>query len=278
MRGPLRLLGLLLLVPLGIAPTTLAPLPARAQPAPSADTDQAQDKDDADDETSKGTLVVTARSQKGGAIADVAVTIDTKPMGELEDGEMTLTNNPGGRHAIAIAAPGYQRFEQSVIVREGERTRLDALLVAEVQRAKPPLWKWTLGVSVSVLVAAGAYGLYGHSREFANRDAIVISGAPNPDGGFYANPTPIQTNDCGKSTAEIAFIRHAVVLNQDRFDRMCTWRDKTFIALGFGGVGLIGAFVSLYMLTTDRRADPGGLGIVPTVTPHGGGASLSLTW
>jgi hypothetical protein len=277
MRAPLRPLGLLLLVLPGIALTTVAPVSARAQPAPSADTDRAKDKDDADDETSKGTLVVTARSQKG-AIAEVAVTIDAKPMGELEDGEMTLTNIPGGRHAIVIEAPGYQRFEQSVTVQEGERARLDALLVAEVPRAKPPLWKWTLGVSVSMLVAAGAYGLYGHSREFANRDAIVVSGAPNPDGGFYANPTPIQTNDCGKNTAEIAFIRHAVVLNQDRFDRMCTWRDKTFIALGLGGVGLIGAFVSLYMLTTDRRADPGGLGIVPTVTPHGGGASLSLTW
>ena len=61
----------------------------------------------------------------------------------------------------------------------------------------------------------------------------------------------------------------------------------TFIAYGVAGVGLIGAFISIYMLTTDRRADPltldtrrerRDIAIVPTVTPDGAGASLSLTW
>ena len=211
---------LLRLVLVGLALTTIAPARARAQPAPPAD------KGEADDETSKGTLVVTARSQNGGAIEDIAVTIDSKPMGGLEAGEVTLTNIPGGRHAIVIEARGYRKFEQSVMVREGERARLDALLVAEVPRPKPALWKWTLGGSVPMIVAGVAYGYYGHTREFANKDAILIVPAPNPDGGFFANPTPIQTNDCGKDAAGIAFVRHAVVVNQDRFDRMCAWRDR----------------------------------------------------
>jgi len=234
--------------------------------------------EEADDETSKGTLVVTARSQNGGAIAGVAVTIDNKPMGELEDGEVTLTNIPEGRHAIVIEARGYQKFEQSVTVHEGQRAKLDALLVAEVPPRKPALWKWTLGASVSVAVVGAAYGYHSHARAFANRDAILVTPAPNPDGGFYADPKTIGTNDCGKDAAGIALAKHSVVVNQDRLERMCSWRDRSFIAYGVAGVGLIGAFISIYMLTTDRRADAAGATVVPTLTPHGGGASLSVSW
>lgn len=234
--------------------------------------------EEADDETSKGTLVVTARSQNGGAIADVAVTIDSKPMGLLEDGAMTLTNIPEGRHAIVIEARGYQKFEQSVTVHEGQRAKLDALLVAEVPPPKPALWKWTLGASIPVAVVGAAYGYHSHARAFANRDAILITPAPNPDGGFYADPKQIGTNDCGNDAAGIALAKHSVVVNQDRFERMCSWRDRSFIAYGVAGVGLIGAFISIYMLTADRRADPGSTTVVPTLTPHGGGALLSVSW
>jgi hypothetical protein len=271
----------LLRLPLvGLALTT-GPARALSQPAAKADTDE-------DDETSKGTLVVTARSQKGGAIADVAVAIDNKPMGELDDGEMTLTNIPEGRHAVVIEAPGYKKFEQSVMVREGERAKLDAMLVAEAPRRKPALWKWTLGVSIPTLAAGVAYGYHSRNRMVANRAAIAITPAPNPEGGFYADHKPIQTRNCGQSAERIAVEMHSIVVNQDRFDRMCAWHDRTFIAYGIGGIGLVAAAISIYMLTTDRRADPlysvdtrrksREIAIVPTVSPDGGGASLSLAW
>ena len=269
---------LLRLLLLGLA-LTIVPARALSQPAPPAAEPAAEADTDEDDETSKGTLVVTARSQKGGAIADVAVSIDSKPMGELDDGEMTLTNIPEGRHAIVIEARGYKKFEQSVTVREGERAKLDALLVAEAPRRKPALWKWTLGASIPMLISGAAYGYHSRSRTLANRRAIVVAPAPNPEGGFYANPLPIHTKSCGQSAERIAFESHAIVVNQDRFDRMCSWRDRTFIAYGIGGVGLVAAAISIYMLTTDRRADPlYSLAIVPTVSPDGGGASLSLAW
>jgi len=257
---------------------------AQSQPSPPPADDEPAAKDaaggdEADDGTSKGTLVVTARSQKGGAVANVAVTIDNKPMGELDDGALTLTNIPEGRHAIVLEARGYQKLEQSVMVHEGQRAKLEALLVAEVPPPKPKLWKWTLGASVPMIVIGLGYGYHSHTRAFANRDAIVVTPAPNPDGGFYADPKPIQTNDCGKDAARLAFVRHSVVANQDRLDRMCMWRDRSFIAYGFAGVGLIGAFISIYMLTMDRRADPlAPVAIVPTVTPDGAGAQLSIVW
>jgi hypothetical protein len=292
---------LLRLLLLGIA-LTIGPARALSQPAPPGDKESpasagdpkpdaepaATSDTDEDGETSKGTLVVTARSQKGGAIADVAVSIDNKPMGELDAGEVTLTNIPEGRHAIVIEARGYKKFEQSVMVREGERAKLDALLVAEAPRRKPALWKWTLGASIPMLVTGAAYGYHSRSRTVANRSAIVVAPAPNPDGGFYADPKPIQTKNCGQSAERIALEAHSIVVNQDRFDRMCTWRGRTFIAYGVGGVGLVAAFISIYMLTADRRADPvysldarrksRDLAIVPTVSPDGGGALLSLAW
>jgi hypothetical protein len=280
---------LLRLLLLGLA-LTIVPARALSQPAPPADEPaaKADTDEDEDDETSKGTLVVTARSQKGGAIADVAVSIDSKPMGELDDGELTLTNIPEGRHAIVIEARGYRRFEQSVIVREGERAKLDALLVAEAPQRKPALWKWTLGASIPMLAAGVAYGYHSRNRTVANRDAIVISPAPNPDGGFWADPKPVQTRNCGQSAERVALELHSVVVNQDRFDRMCTWHGRTFIWYGVGGVGLVAAAISIYMLTTDRHADPvysvdarrnsREIAIVPVVSPDGAGASLSLAW
>jgi hypothetical protein len=294
----MRVLLRLLLVSIALA---IGPARALSQPAPPADAPPASAGDDKseaapakethtdeDAETSKGTLVVTARSQNGGAIADVAVSIDSKPMGELDGGELTLTNIPEGSHAIVIEARGYRKFEQSVMVREGERAKLDALLVAEAPRRKPALWKWTFGASIPLLVAGVAYGYHSRNRTLANRDAIVVMPARNSDGALYLDPKPIETKDCGQSAEHIAVERHSVVVNQDRFDRMCSWRDRTFIAYGLGGVGLVAASISIYMLTMDRRADPvysldarrrsREIAIVPTVSPDGAGASLSLIW
>src|SRR5438552_1510562 len=125
----------------------------------------------ADDETpTKGTLVITARAPNGTAI-DGAVEIDRKPMGELADGEMTLVNIPQGSHAVVILAEGYHQLEQAVTVRAGEEAKLDARLAVIVPPSKT-LWWGTLTASAALIGVGAIYGLHGHDRMLANRDAV----------------------------------------------------------------------------------------------------------
>lgn len=246
--------------------------------------DPAHDRapDRADDEApTKGSLVITARAPNGTAI-DGEVEIDHKPMGDLEDGEVTLVNIPQGSHAVAIVAEGYHRFEQAVTVRADEEAKLDARLVVIVLPSKT-LWKWTLGTSVALLGVGAIYGYRGHDRMLANRDAVVVIEAPHPGDDSFDFDL-VEPPDCGKSAAALARDKHAIVVNQDRFDRMCGWKTRSLIGYGVAGMGLAGLLVSVYMLTRHEEANdytptPRKRSLFrPSANPRSDGAELTLTF
>lgn len=217
-------MGVLLRLLLGLA-LTIGPASGLAQPAPADDAppatdDDAQPADAAGVDAgllSKGTLTIKIKGSTGSAIDDAAVFIDDKSMGDIEDGELTLTNIPGGRHAVAIVARGYQRFEQAMTVHEGEQARLDALLVEEPPPRSSPVWKWSLGAGVVVAAAGFSYAFYSTSKMNKNNAAVVTVVAQNPDGsGPYPFSVPLQLADCGKSSATIERQKYTTVVNIDR--------------------------------------------------------------
>jgi hypothetical protein len=267
-----RLVGLLLI---GCA---LSPSAAARADDPPSDTSGDEGGDEA---PTKGTLVITARAPNGTAI-DGAVEIDRKPMGDLEDGEMTLVNIPQGNHAVVILAEGYHRLEQAVAVRAGEEAKLDAHLAVIVPPSKT-LWKGTLAASAVVIGVGVLYGYHGHDRMLANRDAVVVTEAPHPNDDRFDFDL-VEPVDCGKSAAALALEKHAIVVNQDRFDRMCSWKTRSLIGYGVAGVGLVGLLVSVYMVVRHGEANeytptPRKNGLFrPGANPRSDGADFTLTF
>jgi hypothetical protein len=269
-------------------PAPADPLPPAAAEPEAAEPDAAKDDSAEDSAPTKGRLLVTAKGA-GGAAIDAMIRIDTKDMGELEDGEMTFANIPPGRHAIAISAAGYVKLEQEVTIRAGEQARVDARLVAVIPPSKR-VWKWTLAGSAALLGLGVLYGIHGHDRMLANRDAVVVIEDENADhSGFPAFDFDlVEPSDCGKSAAMLSQEKHAIVTNQDRFDRMCEWQTRSLIGYGVAGVGLAGVLVSVIMLTRhgepvavapgQRRGRNPEIEIVPRMTADGGGVSLSVAW
>lgn len=255
-------------------------IPSAAARADDPPSDQSGDA--AGDETpTKGSLVITARAPNGTAI-DASVEIDRKPMGDLEDGEMTLVNIPQGSHAVVILAQGYHRLEQAVTVRAGEEAKLDARLAVIVPPSNT-LWKGTLAASAVVIGAGVLYGYHGHNRMLANRDAVVVTEAPHPGDNSFDFDL-VEPADCGKSATTLALEKHAIVANQDRFDRMCSWKTRSLIGYGVAGVGLVGLVVSVYMLVRHGEANeytptPRKNGLFrPGANPRSDGADFTLTF
>jgi len=235
-----------------------------------------------------GTLMVKARSQTGATIRDGTVMIDEDRKGELAGGRLTVTGIAEGRHTIAIEAGGYQRFEEVVTIRGGEQATLDALLL---ERSAPGpssssnlTWKVSLGAGIAVM--AGGLGFAGYSylgkvNSALEADHLKIVGDPG---------ATVSSEDCKRGYDDIINNSTPKIssFNYDSLKTACTWRTRTFIGYAIGGVGLLGAVVSLVMLTRDTassekpptgaRGKKSDLAIVPMLTPAGGGATLSMTW
>lgn len=261
------------------------------QPAKGAGTNARKSREPAGDSPTGGTLVVKARSQGGGAIDQGTVMIDEEPKGNLADGKLTVAGISEGRHAVAIEAGGYRRFEEIVTVHDGERARLDALLLDQVApspSSQGTVWKVSLGASAAVAVAGLAYGYYSYEKMLAHRGAFEP--AIDPATGFpYTDAiTAPDASDCGQTPAEIAFAKHSKVLSQSNFDRACTWKSRIYLGFDVGAIGIVGAVVSLILLSRDtgspetpaagahrKKSD---VAIMPIVTPGGGGAAFSLAW
>jgi hypothetical protein len=118
-----------------------------------------------------------------------------------------------------------------------------------------------------------------------------VTYAPAIDESTMMPYTEVQApdaSDCGQSFPEIRIHKGAEVTNQDAFTRACTWKTRIYIGYAVGGVGLLGAVVSLIMLTRDvhtsessptgTRSKKPGIAIAPILRPDATGASLSLHW
>jgi hypothetical protein len=271
------------------APPPDAPAPAPPQDGSDEDTDEdaGEAAGEAEGPYSKGTLIIRVRSRGGGAIQDASVTIDARSMGDLEDGELTLTNIPPGSHAVSIDAAGYQRFAQAVMIRDGEHARLDAVLVDKPPPPPPrysPVWKWTLGASVAIAAGGLGFGLHSASRMRRNNDAVLSITSENGPGFSL----PLQYADCGKAASTIDEEKHLTVLNMERFERTCTWRDRMqsgyiTMAIGAAGIAVSAAALMRHRIMPAPQTLAQGrakreIAVVPMVAPGGGGASLTLIW
>jgi len=230
---------------------------------------------------------VRAKNQSGAALDDGAVMIDEEPRGRLAGGKLTVAEVAEGRHTVAIEAGGYRRFEETVTVHDGERARLDALLVEQAAPSPPQRtgWKVSLGASIGVAVSGVAFAAYSYF--------VKVSASLEPS-TFQLVGDPgasVDLGDCEKSYQTILNTSNPKVtsFNYNALQTACTWRTRTYTRYAIGGIGVVGAVVSLIMLTRDTgtldtpasgaHGKKPAVAVAPIVMPGGGGgASLSLTW
>ncbi|HSR96981.1 MAG TPA: carboxypeptidase-like regulatory domain-containing protein [Kofleriaceae bacterium] len=239
-----------------------------------------------------GVLVIKARTRGGDAVDGGQVFVDDVARGTIARGKLTVNVMSEERHAVAIEAPGYARFEQSVLVRSGQPTTLDASLEAQASTSSPAhhaaAWKWSLGGGIALAIAGGGFAYYSNDQ-MVNHNKVTYAPATDPATGMqYAKVQAPDASDCGQSFDQIRINKGAEVTNQDAFTRACTWKTRIYIGYVVGGVGVLGAVVSLIMLTRDvhtaessptgTRTKKPGIAIAPLLRPDAAGASLSLHW
>jgi TolB-like protein len=241
---------------------------------------------------SAGALVVKARSRGGSAVDGARVFVDDVERGVLARGKLTVNVISEERHAVAIEAPGHTRFEQSVLVRSGQPTTLEAVMEPQARSSSPgqhaAVWKWSLGAGIGLVVAGAGFAYYSNDQ-MVNHNKVMYTPAIDPTSGApYANVQAPDASDCGRSFDQIRTDKHADVMNQDTFLNACTWKKRIYAGYVIGGVGVLGAVVSLIMLTRDvhseessptgTRSKKPGVALAPILRPDAAGASLSLHW
>ena len=237
-----------------------------------------------------GALIVKARSQTGDTIRNATVLVDEDRKGDLTAGRLTVTGIAEGRHTIAIEAGGYQRFEETVTIHGGEQATLDALLLERSAGPGPSSsssslgWKVSLGAGIAVTV--GGLGFAGYSYLVKVNNALS-AGELKIVGDQGAT---VGSEDCSRTYDDIINNSNPKIasFNDKSLRTACTWRTRTFIGYGIAGVGLVGAVVSLIMLTRDTgdsekpptgaRGKKPDVAIAPILNPGGGGAALSVSW
>jgi tetratricopeptide (TPR) repeat protein len=236
---------------------------AAAEPRATAST--------ADHAPPSGAVVIAARNRTGAVIPHGAVLVDGERRGQLVDGKLVIPRIAGGSHTIAIEADGYQRFEQTAMVRGGERATLDAALV-DAPSAPPSnhrAWKWALGVSGGLAVGSGLFTVYAFERQQHAAQQL------------HSNVT---SSDCGRGAASLGLSP----ADQRSFDQACAWHSRTVMGEWVTLAALAASTVSLVMVlrepgtpepgATATRGTQHEVAIAPIVAPGTGGASLSVTW
>jgi hypothetical protein len=235
-----------------------------------------------DGPSGNGTLIVKARAETGGAIRLGTVLIDSEPWGQVVGGRATFTEVSDGRHAVAIDAPGFRRFEEIVTVRGGEPATVDAVLhpLPGQRRPGPPdgvprsersaLWTWSLVGGVAIVV--GGFGFAGYS--------YVRQQEQLPDVGVKINSDRCDDSDM-KLRADFGDQIKVPVYRQ-----ACTSTSHIYNGFYVAGAGAAIAIVSLIMISRDPapadsaagRGKKPSLAVVPIVAPGVAGAQLTLAW
>jgi TolB-like protein len=237
-------------------------------------------------------LVIKARTRSGDTLDGARVFVDDVARGTLARGKLSVNVMSEQRHAVAIEAPGYPRFEETVLVHGGQPTTLEALLEARAAPSSPAhhaaVWKWSLGAGIAVAIAGGGFAYYSNDQ-MVNHNKVMYTPAIDPNTGApFTKVEAPDASDCDQSFAQIRTNKGAEVMNQDAFNRACTWKTRIYIGYVVGGVGVLGAVVSLIMLTRDvhatessptgTRSKKPGVAVAPILGPDLAGASLSLHW
>jgi hypothetical protein len=151
-----------------------------------------------------------------------------------------------------------------------------------------PVWKWSLGAGIALAIAGAGFAYYSNDQ-MVNHHNVMYAPANIPDTETpFADVQAPDASDCDRSFDQIRDIKHAEVTNPDVFDGACTWKRRIYAGYIVGGVGALGAVVSLIMLTreprpserspTGTRSKKSGVAVAPIVRPDGAGAVLSVSW
>lgn len=249
-----------------------------------------------DSPTAGGTLVVTARSKGGDVVDGGKVMVDDERKGVLADGKLTVNAVPEGRRVVAIEAGGFRRFEETVTVRSGQPSKLDAVLVEREASSSPPtsasssrvlVWKVALGVGIATALGGGGYALYAWKQKSDNTGTFM-AGLDSTTNAPYADPSAPTDADCGKTNDAILKDRHSVLKDRAVFDTGCRWSHRIPTGIVVGSVGAAVAAAAIVMLIRDSgseekpptgaRSKKSDVAIAPILTPDVAGAALSLTW
>lgn len=222
-------------------------------------------------EGSLPTVVITAKDGRGSPVVDVTVTADGEPLATQLNG-LAIPMNPG-LHALHFRSADGVTLDQRVVVKEGERNQVVAVLLESprpTERSPTPLPSaestpapsppssgsgartaaWiTMGAGVASLGVAGYFGIRTLSLK-GDRDALCAPGAP-----------------CTSQTA---------------FDDDHQARIDQLLALVFAGVGAAAVGVGAWLILSTPHAAPAAaraaarLRLVPQAGPRGAGLRMEL--
>ncbi len=222
-------------------------------------------------QATQGTVMVHATGSQTGTVI-----VDGKPMGELANGQASISLGSGS-HTIEIQAPGMSSSPQTVSVVVNVQSELTfdlkaSAVVVPVTPSGPSHMKKTigfvtLGVAGASAVAAGIFG-----GLFAG-DASTFNSYRN---GISSSNTAICS--AGKDLGPVASTSW-----KGACDARSSANSEGSLAWTFGGVAIGLAIIGVVLVVTDHPSQespppPMALRILPTFGPNGGGVSALLTF
>lgn len=230
-----------------------------------------------------GTLTVRATAASGALVGAGRVFVDDEPRGQLASGRLVIDGLAEGRHALAIEAGGYHRFEDSVTIHAGDQATLNALLLSGDAAAggHSSVWKWTLAGSLAVAAVGGGMALTG----FIQQEHYISRVESTPVPGTPDLMRKVTSSDCGTSAASLKSSR-MIDFDESNFNTACRWHDINvagFVVLGVGGAGAVLSLIMVIRNAGDDEAPPprakrGDVALRPALAPGYSGASLSVRW
>jgi hypothetical protein len=181
-------------------------------------------------------LSVSVQAESGGDLVDVKVSIDGKELTGDWMGKATRVNP--GTHVLRAEAAGYHTSEETVVAREGEKSRVVTLKLRSLTAPVQPVQPTPLAVSTdggSREVGWPTYVLAG-----VGIAAIGAGGAV----GYLGNKDAADMKDECKPTCP-----------EERVDDARLKLITANVAFGVGGAALVGALIS-YLVS--KPAAPGG--------------------
>jgi hypothetical protein len=235
-----------------------------------------------------GTLVIRATARTGD-VRSGKVFVDDEPKGELSGGKATVSGVAEGPRRVAIEAPGFRRYEETITLKGGEQLPVYANLLekAPITKATPTApaespssgWKYAFYAGTAATVLGGGLYAYAYLGKVQPAGDVQQQGSSKIAIGFLG-----VSNNCG----DVANQRAAD--STGKIEAACKWYKAELLGGVAAGLGVVLAAVSAYEWyqaanhsTTEHaglnhpRRTPR-LAITPIVTPELGGAQLSVTW
>jgi hypothetical protein len=233
-------------------------------------------------ETGPGKLVINSNAKSGD------VFVDSEKKGRLEGGTITLTLAEGD-HVVAIEAPGYKRYQETVTIKGGPAKTIEAQLDEVLgpppggKSGAPTALKLTGYGLAGVGVGAGAYALYltffGPIQDYYNQGAA----------GLPIDKNDVRVTEAKANRCDEPDLRDVQAHTENRFfDEACkaNTRRNVAIAVGIAG-GVLGAGALLFAYRSDGKSmEKQAAGkrtrrqftVTPVISPNGGGATVRFDW